>query len=204
MPKVCPVCGAMAVREEGESAFRCIGIECSAKLARNIIHFVSREAMNIKGLGENIIQELLDKKLINNIADIYFLKQEDFESLKKDGKKFASNLIEAINISKKNEFERVLTGLGINHIGVKAAKALAKRFKNIDNLINAEFEEINMIEDFGEIMAKSVYEFFKQEQTIDLINRLKEGKLADLAPTMLEIMGLEIPAEMTGESLLED
>ena len=175
MPKVCPVCGAMAVREEGESAVRCIGIECPAKSSRNIIHFVSREAMNIKGLGENIIQELLDKNLINNIADIYFLKQEDFESLKKDGKKFASNLIEAINTSKNNEFERVLTGLGINHIGVKAAKALAKRFKNIDNLINAEFDEINMIEDFGEIMAKSVYEFFKQEQTIDLINRLKEA-----------------------------
>ena len=175
MPKVCPVCGALAVREEGESAVRCIGIECQAKLSRNIIHFVSREAMNIKGLGENIIQELLDKNLINNIADIYYLKQEDFESLKKDGKKFATNLIEAINASKNNEFERVLTGLGINHIGVKAAKALAKRFKNIENLINAEFEEINMIEDFGEIMAKSVYDFFKQEQTIDLINRLKQA-----------------------------
>lgn len=175
MPKFCPVCGAKAVREEGEAAVRCIGIECQAKLSRNIIHFVSREAMNIKGLGENIIQELLDKNLINNIADIYYLKQEDFESLKKDGKKFATNLIEAINKSKNNEFERVLTGLGINHIGVKAAKALAKRFKNIDNLINAEFEEINMIEDFGEIMAKSVYDFFKQEQTIDLINRLKEA-----------------------------
>ncbi|MGN1299223.1 MAG: NAD-dependent DNA ligase LigA [Candidatus Scatovivens sp.] len=175
MPRKCPVCGAMAIREEGEAAVRCIGIECPAKQYRNIIHFASREAMNIKGLGENIIQELLDKNLINNIADIYFLKKEDFEGLKKDGKKFASNLIEAINDSKKNDFERVITGLGINHIGVKAAKALAKRFKNIDNLLKAELEEINMIDDFGEIMARSVYEFFKQEQTLDLIDKLKQA-----------------------------
>ncbi len=173
MPKVCPVCGALAVREEGEAAVKCIGIECPAKQYRNIIHFASREAMNIMGLGENIIQEFLDRNLISNIADIYYLKQEDIETLKKDGKKFASNLIEAINNSKQNDLYRLITGLGIDHIGVKAAKSLAKRFKTIDKIINAKLEEINEIDDFGEIMAKSVFEFFSQEQTIDLINKLK-------------------------------
>ena len=175
MPKTCPVCGALAVRQEGEAATRCIGIECPAKQYRNIIHFASREAMNIKGLGESIIEELLERKLISNIADLYFLKAEDFESMKKDGKKFASNLINAINESKNNELSKLITGLGINNIGVKAAKALVKKFKNIDNIKNAEFEEINQIDDFGEIMAGSVYEFFKQGQTLDLLEKLKEA-----------------------------
>ena len=175
MPKVCPVCGALAVRQEGEAATRCIGIECPAKQYRNIIHFASREAMNIKGLGESIIEELLERKLISNIADLYYLKTEDFESMKKDGKKFASNLINAINESKNNELSKLITGLGINNIGVKAAKALVKKFKNIENIKNASFEEINEIDDFGEIMAASVYEFFKQGQTLDLIEKLRNA-----------------------------
>ena len=175
MPKVCPVCGALAVRQEGEAATRCIGIECPAKQYRNIIHFASREAMNIKGLGESIIEELLERKLISNIADLYYLKAEDFESMKKDGKKFASNLINAINESKNNELSKLITGLGINNIGVKAAKALVKKFKNIENIKNASFEEINEIDDFGEIMAASVYEFFKQGQTLDLIEKLRNA-----------------------------
>ena len=129
--------------------------------------------MNIKGLGESIIEELLERKLISNIADLYYLKAEDFESMKKDGKKFASNLINAINESKNNDLSKLITGLGINNIGVKAAKALVKKFKNIENIKNAEFAEINEIDDFGEIMAASVYEFFKQEQTLDLIEKLR-------------------------------
>lgn len=174
MPTKCPVCGADAIREEGEAAVRCIGIECPAKQYRNILHFASREAMNIKGLGDNIIEEFLNRNLIENIADIYKLRLEDIASLKKNGKKFAQNLIDAINESKKNEFYRVINGLGIRHIGVKAAKQLAKRFKNIDKLQNATYEDLIMIEDMGEIMAKSIYEFFSQEQTKDLISKLKE------------------------------
>ncbi len=173
MPKTCPVCGALAVREEGEAATRCIGVECPAKQYRNIIHFASREAMNIKGLGDSIIEEFLNREMIKNIADLYDLELEDIASLKKNGKKFAQNLIDSLNESKKNDLSRVITGLGINHIGVKAAKQLAKKYKNIDNLMNAELEELSSIDDMGEIMAKSVYEFFKQSQTIDLINRLK-------------------------------
>lgn len=174
MPKKCPVCGADAVREEGEAAVRCIGIECPAKQFRNILHFVSREAMNIKGLGDSIIEELLNRGLIRNIADIYKLTLEDLASLKKNGKKFAQNLIDSINESKKNEFYRVINGLGIRHIGVKAAKQLAKKYKNIDELQNASYECLLEIDDMGEIMAQSVYEFFSQAQTKDLIEKLKK------------------------------
>ncbi len=173
MPKVCPVCGAEAVREEGESAIRCTGIECPAKLFRNLVHFVSREAMNIDGLGENIIAQLLEKGLIENISDIYELKFEDIASLKKNGNKFAQNLIDSINNSKQNDLYRLITALGIRHVGGKASKILAKKYKSIDNLANAKFDELSEINDIGEVMANSITEFFMQEQTKDLINKLK-------------------------------
>ena len=149
------------------------GIECPAKLLRNIIHFASREAMDILGLGENIIEELLDRGLIKNIADLYELTNEDFESMKKNGKKFAQNLVDSINNSRSNDLYRLITGLGIKNIGVKAAKSLAKHFKTMDNLMNAKIEELCGIDDMGEIMAKSVYEFFREPQTLDLIDRFK-------------------------------
>ena len=175
MPKVCPVCGAEAVREEGESAVRCTGIECPAKLYRNLVHFVSREAMNIDGLGENIIGVLLDKKMIANIADIYDLEFEDIASLKKNGKKFAQNLIDSINASKENDLYRLITALGIRHVGVKAAKILAKRYENMDNLSEATVESLSMVEEIGPIVANSIKEFFEQEQTKDLLKRLKDA-----------------------------
>lgn len=173
MPRRCPVCGAIAVREEGEAAVRCMGVECPAKQYRNIIHFASREAMNIKGLGESIIDELLNRNMISNIADLYTLKLEDFASLKQNGTKFAQNLIDSIAESKNNEFYRVLNGLGIRHIGVKAAKGLAKKYKNIDNLMNASLEDLKETDDVGEIMAESLYNFFKEEQSKDLISKLR-------------------------------
>ena len=175
MPKVCPVCGAPAIREEGEAAVRCTGIECPAKLYRNLVHFVSREAMNIDGLGEAIIKQLLDKGLIKNMADIYALKFEDIASLKKNGKKFAENLINSINRSKQNDLYRLITAFGIRHVGVKASKILAKRYKNMKNLMKATSEELAMIEDIGPIVADSIREFFLQDQTIDLIEKLKQA-----------------------------
>ena len=174
MPTNCPVCGAPAIREEGESAIRCTGIECPAKLSRNLIHFVSREAMNIDGMGENIIIQLLDRNLINNIADIYALTFDDIASLKKNGKKFAQNLIDSINKSKENDLYRLITALGIRHVGAKASKILARKYKSMDNLMNASFEELSEIKDIGEVMADSIKSFFMQEQTIDLIKKLKE------------------------------
>lgn len=181
MPKVCPVCGAQATREEGEAAIRCTGIECPAKLFRNLVHFVSREAMNIDGLGENIIQQLLDKRLIKNIADIYTLQLEDIASLKKNGKKFAQNLINSINKSKENDLYRLITALGIRHVGTKASKLLAKKYKNIDSLMKAELEDLSMINDIGLIVANSIREFFSQEQTHDLIEKLKEAGVNTVA-----------------------
>ena len=175
MPKTCPVCGAPAIREEGEAAIRCTGIECPAKLFRNLVHFVSREAMNIDGLGESIIQQLLDRKLIANIADIYTLKFEDIASLKKNGKKFAQNLVDSIEASKQNDLYRLITALGIRHVGTKASKILAKKYKNIDNLVEANFEDLSTIADIGPVMANSIIEFFGQEQTKDLIAKLKEA-----------------------------
>ena len=175
MPRTCPVCGAEAIREEGEAAVRCTGIECPAKLYRNLVHFVSREAMNIDGLGENIIGVLLEKKMISNIADIYDLKFEDIASLKKNGKKFAQNLIDSINASKENDLYRLITALGIRHVGVKAAKILAKQYDNMDNLSKATIENLSQVEDIGPIVANSIREFFEQEQTKDLIKRLKDA-----------------------------
>ena len=175
MPTQCPICGAPAVREEGESAVRCTGIECPAKLHRNLVHFVSREAMDIDGLGENIILQLLDNKLISNIADIYSLKLEDIASLKKNGQKFAQNLKDSIEVSKNNELYKLITALGIRHVGSKAAKTLAKRYKSIDELANASVEDLSMVEEIGPIVANSIRDFFTQEQTIDLIDKLKEA-----------------------------
>ena len=175
MPKVCPVCGAEAVREEGEAAVRCTGIECPAKLYRNLVHFASREAMNVDGLGEAIIKQLLDKGLISNMADIYTLKLEDIASLKKNGTKFAQNLIDSINRSKQNDLYRLITAFGIRHVGTKASKILAKRYKTMDRLMNVTSEELALVEDIGPIVAESIREFFLQDQTIDLIKRLKEA-----------------------------
>ena len=175
MPSVCPVCGAPTVREEGEAVTKCTGIECSAKALYNILHFASKEGMEIDGLGFSIIEQLYDKKLISGIADIYDLKLEDVASLKKNGKKFAQNLIDAIEKSKQNDLSKLLTGLGIPHVGAKTAKNLSRNYRSIDNLMNASMESLSMQSDLGEIMANSIYEFFHEEQSIDLINKLKSA-----------------------------
>lgn len=125
--------------------------------------------------GENIIQQLLDRNLINNIADIYELNFEDIASLKKNGKKFAQNLIDSINKSKENDLYRLITALGIRHVGGKASKVLARKYKTMENLQNANFEQLSQINDIGEVMANSIIEFFMQEQTKDLIEKLKNA-----------------------------
>ena len=173
MPTTCPVCGGQVIRVPGQAVNKCIGIECPARNLRNIEHFASKEAMNIEGLGEKLIKQLYDKGLINNIADIYSLKAEDIASLKKNGKKFAEKLVQSINKSKENNLNRLITALGIEQVGAKSAKILAKKFKNIDNLMKAKFGTLTFVEEIGEITANSVKEFFMQEQTKDLINRLK-------------------------------
>ena len=173
IPTVCPVCGALAVREDGEAAIRCTGIECPAQLLRGIEHFVSKECMDIDGLGYKIVEQLIDKGLISNIADIYNLTLEDIASLKKSGKKFAQNLIDSIENSKSQDLFNVINALGIRQVGIKAAKVLAKKYKSMDNLMNASLEDLCSVSDVGEITANNIYEFFRQDQTVDMINRLK-------------------------------
>ena len=174
MPKICPICGAQVIREEGEVAWYCNGVECPAKLQRGIEHFVSREAMDITGLGGAIVEELINRGLIRNIADIYKLTFDEIASLKKNGKKFAQNLVDAIEESKHRDLYRLVNALGIRHVGVKLAKSLCKTYDTMDKLMEASYESLCMKEEIGKIIAKSVYDFFREEQTIDLINKLKE------------------------------
>ena len=173
MPTTCPVCGGEVIRVPGQSVNKCIGIECPARNLRNIEHFASKEAMNIDGLGEKVIEQLYEKGLIHNIADIYSLKVEDVASLKKDGKKFAEKLINNINKSKENNLDRLITALGIEQVGAKSAKILAKKFGTMDNLAKANFGTLTFVDDIGEITANSIREFFMQDQTKDLLKKLK-------------------------------
>lgn len=173
MPTTCPVCGGEVIRVPGQSVNKCIGIECPARNLRNIEHFASKEAMNIDGLGEKVIEQLYEKGLIHNIADIYSLKVEDVASLKKDGKKFAEKLINNINKSKENNLDRLITALGIEQVGAKSAKILAKRFGTMDDLAKANFGTLTFVDDIGEITANSIREFFMQDQTKDLLKKLK-------------------------------
>lgn len=186
MPTVCPVCGGQVVRIPGQAVTKCIGIECPARNLRNIEHFASKEAMNIEGLGAKVIKQLYDAGLIHNIADIYSLKLEDIAGLKKNGKKFAENLINGINKSKQNNLDRLITALGIEQVGAKSAKILAKKFKTMDALAKANFGTLTFVEEVGQITANSVREFFMQDQTKDLLKKLK---LAGVNMSLIEDTG---------------
>ena len=175
MPATCPACGATVVREEGEAAYRCTGIECPAQLMRGIVHFASRDAMNIDSLGPAVIEALLQQGLIAGIADLYYLEdyRQELTMMERMGEKSVDRLLKSIEKTKSNSIDKLLFGLGIRHIGAKAAKGLAAKFRSVDCIKNATAEEILEIPDFGEIMAKSVVEFFQQEQTLHTIEMLR-------------------------------
>ena len=173
MPKTCPVCGSLVYREENEAAVRCTGIECPAQLFRSIVHFASREAMDIEGLGPANVEMLLANNLIENIADIYYLKAEDIEKLDRMGKKSASNLISSIEKSKSNSLDKLIFGLGIRHIGKKAGKLIAEKFNDIDEIINADANTFAEIDEIGLKMGESIVEYFKNIQVKDTIEKLK-------------------------------
>ena len=173
MPKVCPVCGAPVHREEGEAAWRCTDVDCPAQLARNIIHFVSRDAMDIEGLGPQIIEKLLENKLIQSSADLYFLQKEQLSALDKMGEKSAENLLAAIEASKHNDLSRLLFAMGIRHIGGGASRLIARRVRNIETLFTITAEELAEIDDVGGIMAQSVVDFFADPHTRIFVNKLK-------------------------------
>ena len=173
LPSICPSCSAPVIREEGEAAVRCVNPECPAQLLRNVIHFCSRDAMDIEGLGDALVEKFISENLISNVADIYDITAGEIMMLEGHQEKSAKNLVEAIERSKQNDLSRLLFALGIRHIGQKAAKLLSEHFGDIDSIIAASEEEIAEIDGFGGIMAKSAAEFFSMTQTADLIERLK-------------------------------
>ncbi|HHT93041.1 MAG TPA: NAD-dependent DNA ligase LigA [Clostridiaceae bacterium] len=177
MPENCPVCGSDVVREAGEAAARCIGIECPARVFRGIVHFASRDAMNIENLGPSLIQRLIDEGFISNIPDLYTLheKKDKLVRLERMGEKSVSRLLENIENSKKNEIYRLIFGLGIRHIGVANSKELAKRFKSMESLQKATVEDLVAINDIGYTTAVSIVEFFRMPQTIHTLELLKEA-----------------------------
>lgn len=173
LPETCPSCGSKTVREEGEAAVRCINPECPAQLIRNLIHFCSRDAMDIEGLGDALAQSLIETGLVKATPDIYALKKEDIASMERMGEKSAENLIAAIEKSKENDLSKFLYALGIRHIGLKASKLLCDKFGNIDGIMKASKEDILSVEGFGEIMADSLTEFMSRDETKDIIRRFR-------------------------------
>lgn len=174
IPDICPSCGGKVTREEGEAALRCCNPDCPNQLLRNLIHFCSRDAMDIEGLGTAVLETLVKENLIRNAADIYLLKVSDIAKIERMGEKSGENLVNAINKSKENDLSKLVYALGIRHIGQKAAKLLSDKFGDIDSIISASVEEISSIDGFGEIMAQSVVDFFSHKESVELIERLKE------------------------------
>lgn len=175
MPSKCPICNADVIREENEAAVRCTGIECPAQIYRGIVHFVSRDAMNIEGLGPAVIDQLLDKGLIKNITDLYYLNKEELVELERMGEKSVQNLLDSIQKSKSNSLDRLLNALGIRFIGLRGAQILAERYNDIEGVKNAVYEELIQIPEIGTKMAESIVTFFRQEQTDHIIERLKNA-----------------------------
>jgi len=175
MPHHCPECGAEVIRIPGEAAYRCTGVSCPAQIRRSIIHFASRDAMDIRGLGPAVVSLLLSAGLVKDVSDIYFLKKEDLIPLERMGEKSADNLINAIQDSKKQPLSRLVYALGIPFIGSKASFLLAQAFGSMDKLKAATYDELIKIPEIGTKMAESIVTFFKQEQTNKLLERLKSG-----------------------------
>lgn len=193
MPTHCPECESELVRLEGEVALRCINPKCPAQIREGLIHFVSRDAMNIDGLGEKVISQLFNHELIQDVADIYGLQKDQLLALERMGEKSVTNLLEAIEKSKENSLEKLLFGLGIRHVGAKAAKTLAQRFDTLDQLMSATKEELTGVQDIGEKMADSIYTYFENEDALELINELKAAGLnmTYLGPKPVDVQNID-------------
>ncbi|MED4591092.1 NAD-dependent DNA ligase LigA [Priestia flexa] len=174
MPTHCPECESELVRLEGEVALRCINPSCPAQIREGLIHFVSRNAMNIDGLGEKVITQLFKEELIKDVADLYELTKEQLIELERMGEKSADNLLKAIEASKENSLERLLFGLGIRHVGAKAAKTLAQQFDTMDKLQKATYDELVTINEIGDKMADAIVTYFSQEEVQELLSELQE------------------------------
>jgi DNA ligase (NAD+) len=178
VPKKCPECGGKIIKEKsGEVAYRCTNPACSRRLERRLIHFASRGAMDIEGLGESAVRQLLKKDLIRDLADIYDLRQEDLLTLDLFKEKKAANLIAAIEKSKRHPLSRFLFGLGIENIGEKAAYVLAQKFRTLDLVMTAQKEDLEAIPEVGEVMAGSIVDFFNEPSTKILIDKFRQAGL---------------------------
>lgn len=184
MPTRCPSCGEVLKREDGEVAYRCLNPECPAQLSRSLEHFVSRDAMNIDGCGEAQISALIANGLVKDASDLYVLNSEQLEALDRMGKKSASNLLLAIEKSKEAGLARLLHALGIRHVGKQTASVLAKHFDTLDSIMIADIASLSEIDDIGEVVAKSIYDFFSLESTKNLCQKLKDVgvKVSEQAP----------------------
>jgi len=175
LPDICPVCGAKVIRDEDGAFLRCTGAACPAQLSRNISHFVSRDAMDIEGLGEAIVEALIERGLVKTPADIYYLTLEDIKSLWKSGTTAAKKLLLSIENSKQQDVSRLIYALGIRQVGAKAGKVLAASFGNLDALMNASMEELTTVSDIGEITARNILEWFSQPQGREVVERLRQA-----------------------------
>ena len=173
MIQECPRCGSELIREAGEADYYCLNIDCPARIVESLCHFVSRDAMNIDGLGVKVVEQLYDNQLIENVADIYKLQKEQLLPLERMGEKKVTNLLTAIENSKQNSLERLLFGLGVRHVGSKTAKVLAAHFETIDALMQATFDDFKGIAEIGDVIANSILHYFTQEANVQLINELK-------------------------------
>ncbi|WP_442637123.1 NAD-dependent DNA ligase LigA [Rossellomorea marisflavi] len=175
MPTHCPECESELVRLEGEVALRCINPKCPAQIREGLIHFVSRNAMNIDGLGEKVISQLFREQLIEDVADLYRLEREQLLALERMGEKSVDNLLAAIEASKKNSLEKLLFGLGIRHVGAKAAKTLSQEFGTMDKLSSASAEELTAVNEIGGKMAEAIVAYFENEEVQELLQELKDA-----------------------------
>lgn len=173
MPRVCPSCGSPVTREEGEAVIRCTNADCPAQLLRHLIHFTSRDAMDIEGLGPAVLEQLLNAGLIKNIDDLYSLDYEQVAELERTGEKSISNLKTAIENSKQNDLSKLIFAFGIRHIGSKAAALISENFGSMETVLNATEADFEAIDGFGEVLAKSAFEFFALNETRAMIERLK-------------------------------
>lgn len=174
MPTYCPACGSELVRIDDEVALRCVNPSCFAQVAEGLSHFVSRNAMNIEGIGERVVSQLLREGLVKDVSDLYTLNKEELIALERMGEKSAQNLLDAIEASKKNSLERLLFGLGIRHVGAKAARLLAEEFESIDALMDATVEQLTAVFEIGDKMADSIVTYFEKEEVRELIERLRQ------------------------------
>ena len=175
LPDICPVCGAPVVRDPEGAAMRCTGVQCPAKLVRNLAHFVSRDAMDIEGLGIAIVEQLIQEKLVTSPADLYFLQKNQLLPLERMGEQSVDNLLQAIAASKENDLSRLLYAFGIRQVGAKAAKVLAQTFGTLDRLMDASLEELTQVRDIGAITAENMIAWFSDSQSQKMIQRLREA-----------------------------